>query len=258
MRQFGLLILLVFLLVSPAHSQENNQELRLKMVVFPIQRAVVSAGVNSVLTKHTFKEGEIFAKGATLVTLDKRPYSQAVIIEKQNLAERKKQLSYTEKELERFRELHRSKLAGDHDLEEARLKREIAAIRRQRSEAQLKLATYKLEKCRIIAPFAGRLTAIMAREHEFVQTGQPLIEIINDQQLLAVIHVPSRLRPKINTDMKLTIRVDETEKEYSGEVYSIGATIDPGSRTVEVKIALDNSNRELSGGMSGEVLITIQ
>ncbi len=257
MRQLGLLILFFFFLAPEAHSAENNQELRLKMVIFPIQRAVISAGVNSVLTEQPFKEGEVFSKGATLVKLDSRPYNQAVIIEKQNLAEREKQLSYTEKELERFQELHKSKLAGDHDLEEARLKREIAAIRKQRSEAQLRLAAYKLEKCRITAPFAGRLTAIMAREHEFVQTGQPLIEIINDQQLLAVIHVPSHLRPKINPDMELTVMVEETKKEYQGKVYSIGATIDPGSRTVVVKIVIDNSSRELSAGMSGEVLLKI-
>ncbi len=258
MQRLGLLILLVFFLSSPVHGADNNRELRLKMVVFPVQRAIISAGINSVLTKQAFKEGEVFSKGATLVTLDNRPYNQAVIIEKQNLAERKKQLSYSQKELERFRELHKSKLAGDHDLEEARLKREIAAIRKQRSDAQLKLATYKLEKCRITAPFAGRLTAILAREHEFVQTAQPLIEIINDQKLLAVIHVPSRLRPKINSDMELTVRVDETEKEYKGKVYSVGATIDPSSRTVVVKIAIDNRNRELSGGMSGEVTITLE
>jgi len=255
------IILLLLLCYSPGTIQNvcaMEQENLLKVVLFPIHKAVISAGVDSFLVTHFFKEGETFAKGTLLVKFDDRPYIQAVVIEKQNLAEQIKQLRYTEKELKRLQSLHNSKLAGDYELETARLKREVAAIRKLRSRAQLRLAGFRLEKCSITAPFAGRLTAKGAREHEFVRAGEPVVEIIDDHKLLAVMHVPSKYRSHVSNDMEITVKIDETATEYQGRVYSIGAMIEPGSRTFEVKVVIDNQDLVLKAGMSGVVITKIQ
>ncbi len=254
MKKLSLLLLFILFMSS---NTIHAMEYQMKVVLFPINTAMISAGVDSVLMTHYFKEGETFDRGNLLVKFDDRRYKQAVIIEKQNLAEETKQFQYAKKEMQRIQKLHQSKMAGNHELEQAKLKREVAAIRQLRSEAKLKLAQYRLDKCSIKAPFSGRLTTKDAKEHEFVRAGQPIISIIDDHQLLAVMHVPSQYRPQIALDMKITVRIDETATEYHGSVYSIGAVIEPGSRTFEVKVLIENQDLVLSGGMSGLVISEI-
>ena len=41
---------------------------------------------------------------------------------------------------------------------------------------------------------------------------------------------------------------------HKGKIYKISGVIDPGSRTFEIKVLLDNSKGTLAAGMSGVLL----
>lgn len=224
-----------------------------KVVLFPVQQAVLSAGIDGKVQIVKVREGESFSQQALLAQMDDRPLRQAEIIARQGLQESRSQLRFAQEECRRLEELHQRSMTGDHELAVARLQLETAEAKTKTMEAELYLAGYRLEQCRVVAPFAGRLVKIHTREHEYVRPGQPLLEIIDDRHLLAVMHVDSNELVRIRPEMKIHIRIEETGEELVGTLYSQGAAVDPGSRSFEMKILIDNAGQKLRAGMSGAV-----
>ena len=225
----------------------------IKVVLFPVGQAILSAGIEGLVQEVKLREGESFAKQTLLARIDDRPLQQAEIIARHGLLDSQAKLRFAQKELVRLGELHKSNMTGDRELEEARLQQETAEAKTKIMDAELNLARYRLEQCRVMAPFAGRLVKIHAHEHEYVRPGQPLLEIIEDRNLLAVMHLDSQQLARIRPEMHVKLRIDETGTEHLGTPYSHGAVVDPGSRSFEFKVLIDNKEQKLRAGMSGVV-----
>ena len=105
--------------------------------------------------------------------------------------------------------------------------------------------------CTLKAPFAGRVEKILTREFETVRNGQPILSIIDDNRLLAVLHLPSADLPKIGLGDPVRLRINETGTVASGVVHEIAARADHRSETFEIKALIDNADHILTAGMSG-------
>ncbi|MDD5599380.1 MAG: efflux RND transporter periplasmic adaptor subunit, partial [Victivallaceae bacterium] len=168
-----------------------------------------------------------------------------------SLKEAKAGLEFTKRNAKRMKDLFAKGMQGHTELERAELEEEIADAKYLSAQANYIVAERDLALCDISAPFDGRLVEKLVNEFEYVRTGQPLMKIIDDNQLLAVMHLPSGDKNKIKPGQKMKIKIDETGTGHEGEVYKISGVIDPGSRTFEIKVLLDNRNGILSAGMSG-------
>ncbi len=119
--------------------------------------------------------------------------------------------------------------------------------------ANMKLADLELKACRMKAPFSGRLIKKLVQEHEFIRVGQPLMKIIDDNRLLAVMHLPSKLKNKIRIGQKMQVKVDETGVLIPALYMKYPGEVDPSNRTFEIKVLIDNNARKLAAGMSGSL-----
>ncbi len=234
-------VLLLFLpLPLIANAVESKLAEPVKVVMFPFRRAVISAIVDTTVKKYYFKEGESFSKGDKIVALDESLYRQKFI-------KAKAYADFVKKAYENNLKLAKQGGIGRYELAKSELEFRAA-------EAEMKIAQINLNACTIKAPFAGRLVKKIASEHEFVKTGQPVIEIIDDKQLLAVLHLPSSQKKTIQEGQEVDIKIDETGSLHTGKVHELSAEVDPRSRMFEVKILIDNSDGKLSAGMSGEII----
>jgi len=232
----------------------NYERLPVKIVLFPLKRAVISSNIDSTLKKYKFKEGECFAENALLITLDNNYYDQTFLKAKAAEIEAKAAAEFADKNFNSTSDIFKKGAIGHLELEKSRLEKEIAKSRLDFAEANLKLSESDLESCSIKAPFSGRLTKKLLNEHEFVKKGQPVLEIIDDNHLLAVMHIPSGERYSMKIGQTLRIKVDETGSMHTGTVYEIAGEVDPGSRTFQVKALIDNKKSNLSAGMSGVLI----
>ncbi len=247
-------LLLSGALFFPASAQDSaSGAAPLKAVFFPFKEAVISSMVASKVARYKFKEGERFAEGETLALLDDRHYRQAKLKADALFAEAKANLAFTEENFKRNSELFARSAVGKMELEQSRLDRDAANAKLQFAEAGMKLAALDLEACEIKAPFAGRFAKRSLKESEFVQAGQPVLEILDDAKLLAVMHMPSDRRRSLKTGDEFKFKVDETGALCKGSVYEIGGRIDYESRTFEVKVLIDNKDGSLAAGMSGSL-----
>ena len=225
-----------------------------KAVLFPVREAVISNAVAAKILEYRFKEGERFKEGDILARLDDRQYRQAKLKADALLAEAKSVLAFSEENLKRSQELFDKSAIGKQDLEQSRLDRDSALAKLQYAEASMKLAGIDLDACEIKAPFAGRFAKRSVKEHEFVNAGQPVLEILDDSQLLAEMHLPSEKRVSLAPGDELEFKIDETGSVHKGKIYEISGRIDYESRTFEAKALIDNKDGRLSAGMSGTLL----
>ncbi len=249
-------VLVLFLCVSvvfPVEAQEDVEynKLPVKIVLFPFRRAVISSNVESRIEKYYFRVGEIFSKGGLLAKLDDSDYRQALLKGEASVREATASSQYADSNLKRKEELFKKGALGFQELEQSKLEKETAYSKRQFASANLELAKINLSSCVIKAPFPGRITKKLRKEYEHVKTGEPVLELIEDNRLLAIVHFSSKKRSKIKEGMSLKFRIDETGTEHVGRVHEISGDIDSGSRTFQVKVLIGNQKRELSAGMSG-------
>ncbi len=225
-----------------------------KIVLFPFREAILSSMVETAVRSHKFKEGERFKAGDMLTDLNDDTFKERLIKAKSACIESKAGVAFADKNLSRTKDLHKRGLQGLQDVERCELELDIANSKQMFQDANLKLAEQDLSSCHIAAPFAGRLVKKLLQEHEFVKVGQALIQIIDDNQLLAVMHLPSSERNLVKIGESQRVQIDETGNSYTGTVYEIGGEIDYGSRTFEIKLLIDNRDGALSAGMSGHLI----
>ncbi|MHB9139722.1 MAG: efflux RND transporter periplasmic adaptor subunit [Victivallaceae bacterium] len=237
-----------------ADNEIQTEEYPTKVVIFPFRQAVISAEVDTAVKQYKFKEGECFKEGDVIAVLDDRVYLQKYEKAKSAQLEADAGMQFALKNFNRNEDLYKKGMQGMQDVEKSELEKDIATSKLNFSIANMKMAEIDLKACRLIAPFAGRLIKKQVQEHEFVRGSQPVISIIDDYQLLAVMHLPSSEMNKIAIGQSMRVWIDETRSEHEGSIYVISGEIDPGSRTFEIKVLIDNRKRKLAAGMSGKLM----
>lgn len=230
---------------------DDQPDLPVKAILFPLREAVIPALVESRVMKYHFNEGEKFPAGKILATLDKTVYKQHLLKMDASLKEAEAGLEFAKKIAKRMKDLYDKGMQGQTEFERAELEAQIAEAKYLSAKANHIVAQRELAFCDISVPFNGRLVEKQVNEYEYVRTGQPLMKVIDDNQLLAVMHLPSNDKNEIKPGQEMTIKVNETGTSHKGKVYQISGVVDPGSRTFEIEVLIDNKDGVLSAGMSG-------
>jgi len=215
----------------------EKQEIRAQLS--PRRFTTIAAEIGGRISRIGVTEGGRFKAGQVLVSLD-------CAMQQAQLQKAKAVLQAAEKTYHanvRLEELH-SVGKVELDVSES----EVAKAR-----AEVASTNVVLSKCAIGAPFSGRVAEQKAREQQYVQPGQPLLEIIDDSVLELEFIVPSRWLAWLKAGAAFQVRIDETGKSYPARVQRIGARVDPVSQSVKLSAAIDGKFPELISGMSGRV-----
>jgi membrane fusion protein (multidrug efflux system) len=216
----------------------KNQEIRAQLT--PRRYTTLSAEVSARIQRLSVAEGTAFNEGQVLVVFD-------CTVQQAQLEKARAELEAaqaTQKANERLLELNS---IGQLELDLSR-----SAVGRARAELGMHEAV--LSKCSVRAPYAGRVAEQKAREQQFVQPGQPLLEILDDSALELEFLVPSSWLVWVRPGQRLRVQIDETRKAYPVRFTRIGARADPVSQSVKVVAAIDGRFPELVAGMSGRLL----
>ena len=205
-------------------------------VVFSAPSPVLSALVSSSVKAIHYRFGESFVEGAPLLSLDETVYSASA-----DAADAVLKASIVRSEA--IKNLHRDGNASLVEQEQACSTVKVA----QKNQAE---AREKLEGCRIIAPFSGRVIDVLVEEHEFVDVGQPLIRIVNDSILTAQFLLPEEMFAKVKVGVPVKIYVASTQQTVEGIIRYIAAEVDPASCTFEVRAEVNNGAGKLRSGMN--------
>lgn len=141
--------------------------------------------------------------------------------------------------------------------------RQQEAANAQRAKADVRLAYTELH-----APIGGIVDVLAARAGEFVEAGQPVVTLINPDDLWVRADVEETYIDRVRMGDRLTVRLPSGE-EREGTIFYRGvnagfATQRDVSRTkrdiktFEIRIRVDNADRRLAVGMTAYVLLPLK
>lgn len=213
----------------------------LRAQLMPRRYTTLAAEIGAKVNHLPVPEGGAFRAGQVLVSFD-CSVPQAVLQKYQA------ELQAAEKTAQANEALHKLNSVGQLELDLSQ-----AAVSRVRAELGGQQAV--LDKCTITAPFAGRVADQKVREQQFVQAGQPVLEIVDVSVLELEFIVPSAWLSWLRLGSDFTVAIDETGKTYPARLTRLGARVDPVSQSLKVGAAINGRFPELMAGMSGRVQI---
>jgi HlyD family secretion protein len=146
---------------------------------------------------------------------------------------------------------------------------QLAANQHQRAaaSAQQTKADVRLSYAEIRAPIAGLIDVRAARSGEVVNVGQPVVTIVNPDDLWVRVDVEETYIAGVRIGDKLRVRLPSGE-ERDGTVFYRAADAGFATqrdvsrtkrdvKTFEIRLRLDNTDRSLAVGMTAYVLLPI-
>lgn len=243
------IVAMLLLAGASAHAQQTppaaprpaleKQDIRAQLT--PRRFTTIAAEVGAKISRIGVVEGGRFKAGQTLVSLDCS--LQQAQLQKARASQTAAERTY----------------AGNKRLAElnsvGKVELEVSEAEAAKARAEVSLMNVSLDKCHISAPFPGRVVEQRVREQQYVQAGQPMLDILDDSMLELEFLVPSRWLVWLKAGHAFQVRIDETGKTYPAKIQRIGARVDPVSQSVKAVAAIDGSFAELMAGMSGKVAI---
>jgi multidrug resistance efflux pump len=166
-------------------------------------------------------------------------------------------------------EAQRAAVALAHSNEEqiAVRRSQLLAMRRQRAAAgaQMSKAQVRLDYTEIRAPILGVIAELAARQGEVVNAGQPIVSLINPDDLWIRADVEETYIDRIRLGERMTVRLP-SGAERSGTVFFRGVDADYATqrdvsrtkrdiKTFEIRLRVDNSDRRLWPGLTAYVIV---
>lgn len=122
------------------------------------------------------------------------------------------------------------------------------------ARAQLRRVTFDIENTRLTAPVNGVVNQRFIEQGSYVSAGNPVLEIIDNDPLLAIVNVQQSQVHRLKLDMPATVRIIGGEQRQ-GKVSFIAPIANPQTRTFRVEVTIPNKEQPLPSGMSAEVKI---
>lgn len=215
----------------------TDQDGRIRVQLTALNELVVSSEVAARIERIAVRDGDAFRSGALLVSFDCRTLEA-------QLEKAKASRDGARHQMDTVQRLAELDSVGKLEADQARAKaRETAA------EVQVVQST--LGKCRISAPFSGRVVQRLASDHQFVNAGTPLLALVDTRAIEVRLIVPSRWLSWLKAGAPFQVRLDDLDKTVEAKVARIGARVDPVSQSVELVAVVTGSTAGLLPGMSG-------
>lgn len=188
-----------------------------------------------------FSEGQAVAAGDVLVTLDDALF-------KADSA--RAQASF---ELARLQHERNSRLLQQRAISAAAHDESRAAL--DEARAALELVNVRLAKTQLTAPFAGTAGLREVSVGDFVDIGQTLLTVANDQPLRLEFQIPERWITRVGTHTRIRFEAGGISQE--AQISALHPAVDLNSRSLRALALIENADLRLKSGMFARVQIVV-
>jgi len=206
------------------------------------QSIALSAEVSGIVQAIDVSSGEAVTQGQLLLRLRCDDLESALT---------KLQVKYAHDEKNNQRS---KKLFAQHVI--AAVDRERAEETVQQDQAELKQQQALLQKYQVTAPFSGSLGILQINVGQYVTAGQMLTTLDQLTTMYIDFSIPERLIEQMNFNDAITLSAlsDPTQK-FSAKLLAMGSALDATSRSLPVRLVVNNAEEKLLSGMAVTVQI---
>ena len=226
--------------VLPSQSREVELVLTAEGQATPDRAANVQANATAQIEAVSVERGDLVEAGQELGRLDAETISAQLAQAEASLAQASDDLARAETLLDRG-------IGTETQVIQARSAKAAA-------QANVTAAQEQLENTIIRAPFAGRLNEMTLDEGEFINDGDVVAEVLDNDPLTVVVQVPQQALSRLEKGQLAEVAFI-TGEVREGTVGFIGSNADSQTRTFRVEIAVPNPDSEMPAGLSARVAI---
>ncbi|MBQ2260893.1 MAG: efflux RND transporter periplasmic adaptor subunit [Loktanella sp.] len=206
----------------------------------PDRTATIRAKAGGQIASVPVSRGDLVTAGQEIARIDDT-------IAQSQLLQAQTQLAQARRDFENALALQGRGVATEDRVSQARAAQAAA-------EAAVTTAEDQVKNTAITVPFAGRLNDLTINEGEFVDSGDTVAEVLDNDPLTVVVQVPQQALSRLQTGQEAEVSFI-TGEQKSGTVTFIGANADQQTRTFRVEIAVDNPDSVMPAGLSARVSV---
>jgi RND family efflux transporter MFP subunit len=159
----------------------------------------------------------------------------------------------------RAEELFRTDVVSIERIEAVRAADDAARARRGQAETALARARQELEDTLVLAPYPGAITRRFVDEGVMLRTmlssGAAVVQVMKMDVVVAVVRVPEVHLGRVRPGTPARLHVDGLDGSFEGSVEIVSDRVDPGSRSIEVRVPIPNPDLALKPGSFAKVEI---
>jgi RND family efflux transporter MFP subunit len=155
------------------------------------------------------------------------------------LAQAEEQFSNSRQTVERYRALKVAGVVTTEDSERVEFEHRQAMLALQQAQRDLALT-------RIVAPFAGVVTARKTRLHHLVSSGDTLFRVTAMSPILAAVHVPENAARAVRIGSEAEVE-ELGGRKAPARVIRASPTVDPASGAREIVLQVSSDSRLTPG-----------
>jgi membrane fusion protein, multidrug efflux system len=219
--------------------------------------AAVSSRVMATVTAVLVQPGDTVRQGQVLVEIDPATARGQEGQAKGALAQAEAALALAERNLERFKALAAKGAASQLELDMATMQYRQAKGAVAQGEGAVEATSSIARESKVVAPFAGRVTAKLAEVGDLAAPGRPLVMVESATGRRLVLAVPETVLAGsgLKVGAPVAVRLDSRPGQVmDGRVSEVYPGADPISHAFTVKVAIEG---EVAAGLSGHAAITV-
>ncbi len=202
----------------------------------------VSSEIAGRIASFAFSEGQPVAEGVDLIKLDDA-------LARAEVADAQARFDLAQANRERARALSRTGNVTERAQDEA-----IANLGTAR--AALDLATVRLSKHVIKAPFAGVVGLRNASVGAFVSVGTAVVNLEKIDYLKVNFKLPEAALTQVRIGQSVEVEVDAVPgRKFSAEIYAIDPQVDVNGRALQIRARMPNPDLLLRPGLFARILV---
>ena len=208
------------------------------------ESVILKSEVSGKITGIFFKEGEHVEKGTLLIKV----YDDDL---QAQLSKAQANLKLTEDVEERQRQLLDKEAISRQEYD-------VAFANLQAAQADVALLQAQISKTEIKAPFDGTVGFRKVSPGEYITPGIDIASLVNDNPAKIQFTVPEKYSQMLGRNTVITYRMEGQHGERKATVYAVAPTIDPNTRTLQLKALAPNPNGALIPGAFAKIDVMMQ
>lgn len=220
-----------------------------------LKRARLAAGAPGEVQEVAVRVGDRVKKGDLLVVIDPSLAAARVRAAQASQNAGAAELERAARDAERLSTAGPD-IAAAAEIEQATSERKRALAERRRLKAAEAEARAALGRHRVRASFDGVIADRMVDPGDWVDPGNEVIELVDDEGVEVLVSTPPDLAPYLAAGNKAVMRYDEAAIDAT--IVGVVRALDDASRTIRVRLTPDEPATWLLPGAAINVVLTIE
>lgn len=222
-----------------------------------VRDARVASQVPGRIVELPVRAGERVQAGQVLARIDPSVVNHQVAGSQAQLAQAQAQVTVARNELQRTRQLVAKSYVSQAALEQAEAQARAAEAQVQALQAQVAAVSAQAGLHVLRAPFAGWVAQVPVSLGDAAGPGQTLMQVYDPSALRVAAQVPESVAARLRAGGDVSVSDAEGRAALGGLKAEVLPAVDPGSRTVTVRVALPGAPDGWRPGQSVKLVLPV-